>query len=222
MKEIPRGTLHKSIDLGDLELVLYRAYDENTQDEWIKHWNKLYDLRYFASMPDLYKAFKEVKQEQRDYLRQALIASYSKYDKPMIITSTRIRHSPLSLDAEITHNIGSEREKRKRTEVPVYSSEGIIKVLEEPKGLKFLQALFDTEDNAKTILDVFMNIFVKYQHCKISISTMPAIDGKRAMELERVVGFRYDRRECDVLAECYLKAEGQTFPVVEKPGHLKL
>ena len=115
-----------------------RAY--KSQTEWIEFFNK--EKKAMISAPDVYKA--------PDFILRNLRGEPIKY---WLVTSTRICYNPNDLEARIIHDFRSTVVKPldKSVVVPVYSYELIEKVV-KGEGLKFLQVLFGTEDDASKLI----------------------------------------------------------------------
>src|SRR3989338_1746132 len=133
-----------------------------TQDQWIQYFNALKDGRVFASMPDYYQFFKQLKNsiENGDKdVSQAVIQSLRRdFKNRWIDSSTRIQNgiNPAnSLEGKIIHNYGCKDTSlvnEEIKEIPIYSSAGIAEVVQEQKGLEYLRAYFGTNDSAETII----------------------------------------------------------------------
>ena len=135
---------------------------DKTQDQWIQYFNALKDGRVFASMPDYYQFFKQLKNsiENGDKdVSQAVIQSLRRdFKNRWIDSSTRIQNgiNPAnSLEGKIIHNYGCKDTSlvnEEIKEIPVYSSAGIAEVVQEQKGLDFLRTYFGTNDDAEAIV----------------------------------------------------------------------
>lgn len=131
-----------------------------TQDNHIAGFNEL--KKVMAALPDYYAAGKSGD--------DALIASLRKdFSESWIVGSDRIKYDAKSLDAKIIHYFDST--VIKPVEVPVfipdYSNGPILDdVLGTAQGLAYVQALFNTPDNAEEIKKTFFAL-----SGKASIST---------------------------------------------------
>ncbi|PIN80595.1 hypothetical protein COV11_03750 [Candidatus Woesearchaeota archaeon CG10_big_fil_rev_8_21_14_0_10_30_7] len=115
------------------------------QSDFINFFNSV--GRIMVSMPDLYEAGKSASKKTLESLRKDFRESW-------VITSTRIDYEPDSLDATITHYFGSNVVIPNviKVLIPKYSSNfNLNNVLNTDEGLAFLQAFFNTEDDAETI-----------------------------------------------------------------------
>lgn len=166
-------TLHFQIcgDEGDEKLLL----DEKSPswlrknrmpNQWIDYWNKIEDGRVMASAGDLYQAFKLLR-KMHEYgtakqqtqaecylgnLRKDFIWSGTESG---LTCSTRLFYSQTSLDAKIVHHYRCRKPElttETTIEVPVYRDIPIEKIVGEEKGLAYLQALLDTQDDGETII----------------------------------------------------------------------
>ncbi len=151
------------------------------QDWWIDYFNSLNDGRFFASMPDYYHFFKQLKNSietgNDNDTSQAVVQSLRKdFTDKLIVTSTRIQYgiNPRnSLEGRIIHHYGCNNTsliKESIKEIPIYSDAGIAKVVRGQKGLKYLQAYFGTSDNGETIVQLMEFISGKKRN-KINLCT---------------------------------------------------
>ncbi|MBI1969584.1 hypothetical protein HYS48_02725 [Candidatus Woesearchaeota archaeon] len=140
-----------------------------TQEEWVQYWNAVTDGRTFASMPDYYAAFKQLKAmeergtaEEKAWARRMVTSLREDFATPCLSTSTRIKYEPHNLEATIIHHQGDKNKtlvkEFSRVVVPEYTDTrgerrlGIA--VGEPLGLMYLRALFDTEDDGTTMASV--------------------------------------------------------------------
>ena len=151
------------------------------QDQWIQYFNALKDGRVFASMPDYYPFFKQLKNSietgDDNAASQAVIQSLRKdFKDRWIVSSTRIQNgiNPAnSLEGKIIHNYGCKDTSlvnEEIKEIPVYSSAGIAEVVQEQKGLEYLRAYFGTNDSAETIIQL-MGFVSGKERSKIKVWT---------------------------------------------------
>ncbi|MDP4012744.1 MAG: hypothetical protein Q8R00_04025 [Candidatus Nanoarchaeia archaeon] len=112
-----------------------------TQDEWIEFFNE--ERKAMMSGHDVYRAPDSVLQSFREDFR----TNYG------LITNTSISYNPNDLKARIIQDFGSTIVTPKETSlvVPVYRDEQVEKVA-KGEGLKYLQTLFDTEDDASKLI----------------------------------------------------------------------
>jgi len=126
-----------------------------TQDHWIEHWNGVNGERYFASMRDMYDAFKQIKQDPASHKK--LLANLRKdFKENWVVTSTRIFYNADDLGARIVHHYGSGNDSLKTEftlDVPIYRRVDISTALGNQSGIDYLQAFFGTEDNSDTIIE---------------------------------------------------------------------
>lgn len=123
-----------------------------TQKQWIAYFNNLGEQMFSA--PDIYQAGKSASDEVLDSLKKD-------FDESWVVSSTRIKYNPTDLSAHIVHNFGSTIVQPTEADVsiiPVYAPESLTKALQKENGVKYLQALFTTTDNPKTITEVLENI----------------------------------------------------------------
>jgi hypothetical protein len=135
---------------------------KDTQEGFARYFNGL--GKVMASMPDFYKLGKSNSDLLNKYAslgsscRTNLIYDFSPFGGQMI-SSTRIHYEQDSLDAVITHYFGSAVVKPNKIKilVPDYSASDnsayptLKDILKTEKGLKYFQALCNTNDDAKTI-----------------------------------------------------------------------
>ncbi len=156
---------------GDEELLLDKKSPgwlrkNRMPNQWIDYWNKVEDGRVMASAGDLYQAFKllrkmheygTAKQQTQaecylDNLRKDFLWSGTEGG---LTCSTRLFYSQTSLDAKIVHHYRCRKPElttETTIEVPVYRDIPIEKIVGEEKGLAYLQALLDTQDDGETII----------------------------------------------------------------------
>lgn len=122
-----------------------------TQEAWIQYFNELSERRgvptLMISSPDVYRTGQERNPRLIKSLRQDC-------DESWLVTGTRENYEPDTLDARITYDYGNTVVKTtpKKVLVPVYSDTLLDKVLEDQKGVAYLQAKFDTQDNPDEIV----------------------------------------------------------------------
>jgi len=145
-----------------------------TQNGWIDYHNK--ERKATMSASDVYSAPDSILRSLREDCK-----------KSWLVTGTRISYNPADLSAKIIHDFGSTVVKPKETSlvVPVYRDEQVTKAA-EGEGLIYLQTLFDTEDNASSLIGRLERISEK-EAKDIRIWT-PDQDSRREYS-ERAVGF---------------------------------
>jgi hypothetical protein len=125
------------------------------QDQWILFFNRQGKLMISAA--NIYEAGKSASDDVLKSLRDDLISS-------LIVTSTRIGYSLDDLSGRITQNYGStiiHPTFRDVKIIPVYQDTPLLEVLNVRKnrdGLKYLQALFVTNDGPKEITDTLEHL----------------------------------------------------------------
>ncbi len=114
-----------------------------TQVDFIRKFNDI--GRIMISAPDLYGAGKSEDSEILKSLQKDLKESW-------IVTSTRIHYED-GLEGTITHYFGSDviSPHEKRVVIPYYDGKNLGDVLGDEQGLKYLQTLFNTDDNSDNI-----------------------------------------------------------------------
>src|SRR3989344_757165 len=131
-----------------------------TQNPWIDFFNGL--ERIMISAADVYGARKNASSRARHNLRSDLYAS-------LLVTSTRISYDD-DLSGRVTQNYGSKVVKPSQAYVPVipvYNGTPLARALQTEEGVNYLQALFGTSDDSKTI-----------------IKTLERLSGKRAEDIK--------------------------------------
>ena len=127
---------------------------QKTNSEWVEYFNK--KEKQMISAPDLYQAGKTASDE--------LISNLKGNYKDGVISSTVIIYNPIGLGGFILHNPDSKMVKVTGKEVPIIpvydytTNTTLTKVLEQKNGVDYLQALFNTKDNEKTLTGVIENI----------------------------------------------------------------
>lgn len=150
--------------------------------DWITLFNARNEI--MASMSDIYQAGKSNNQALLDSLRKD-------FRESVIVTSTLVKYVGHRQEATIIHNYESKliQSVEYKLVIPVYSLTLLTDVLDTNEGLKYLQALFNTNDNASQIKDTLQ----KLSDCpinKINAWTAPLSD----RPTERFAGFS---QNCD-------------------------
>ncbi len=114
------------------------------QGDHIRRFNDLGKI--MASMPDLYDTGKSASPEVLESLQKD-------FHETWVISSSRIHYEKDSLEAVITHYFNSTvvSPREIKVLVPYYNGVKLDDVLGTEEGLKYLQALFNTNDDAETI-----------------------------------------------------------------------
>ncbi|MEI6614127.1 MAG: hypothetical protein WCL37_04455 [Chrysiogenales bacterium] len=122
----------------------------HTQDEWIGYFNDRNEL--MISMPVLYLAAKSNNLELLDSLKED-------FNDRSFILSTRIYYDK-GKKARIIHNYGSKLVKpdEHKVIIPDFSYVSVKDVLKTKEGLRYLQVLFGTKDNAQQIQETLMRL----------------------------------------------------------------
>jgi len=159
---------NKNSDLGDMVIDLNPAAQGNlkSQDEWITYWNNINNGRIFASMADYYHAFKQLKEKfeqgsiKEKQITQLIINSLGEdFDWPnqnsWLVSSTRIKYRPDREDAQIIHYYNCHNKsviQKHNLIIPEYLGVLVSEVLNDPKGLTYLQTLFGTQDDKEAMM----------------------------------------------------------------------
>lgn len=160
---------------------------KKTQYEWIDYWNGINDGRVMASMGDLYLVFKQLKEKyekssvaDKYKVKQVLNGLRDDLDWPgknnSLMANTRIlyidKNNATILNPQYNYNTQTFQEftKNKTIEVPFFRIAPISQVINDPKGLAYLQTLFDTSDDGETIIQTLEFISGKNKY-DIAIST---------------------------------------------------
>jgi hypothetical protein len=137
---------------------------KRTQNDWFDYWENIDDGRVFASMGDLYCNFKLLKKISEEGKDQALLQRvtdklHDDFDwsgkSNWLTTSTRVNYQSDSLEGSIIHHYrSSQSDLMDKTNllIPEYRGTIITKVVKSGEGLHYLQTLFDTKDDAETIV----------------------------------------------------------------------
>ncbi len=170
------------------------------QEGWMNYWNTIKDGRVFASMPDFYTAFKQLKEfAKRETIKDKIFVDQylntlqndfnSDENGNWLMSGTRIIYRSDD-KATIMHHYG-----RMEVNVNVYD----IKIPHLPginlpgvvsgvrNGLRFLKSLFDTDDDPGTIMEILEFISGKNRN-SITVWAPDPID--RDDKPHRTAGFR--------------------------------
>ena len=165
-----------------------------TQEQWIEYWGNIADGRRFASAADYYNIFKQLK----DADNKTVIDSLRKdFNERWIVTGTRIKYQPDSLNAKIIHNYGSKDESlitETELEIPEYLGVGINGKINDELAKNYLKSLFSTDDDMGEIVSVLEYISDKPKE-KIKLWTPPLESNQyttRKKASERAVFFSSD------------------------------
>ena len=175
----PKGE-NSAADLEGRLIDLNPADDgsNKTQDEWIDYFNGRNEV--IVSMPDIYRAGKSGNRALLDSLRKD-------FEERWIVTSTRVKYEN-NQDARIIHNYGSRlvQPVEHKVVIPEYRPQPLKAVLNTKEGLRYLQALLGTNDNAKEIKDTLHKLS-NYTTSKTNIWSVALSD----RPAERASGFDY-------------------------------
>jgi len=146
----------------DIELTTVpNDINDQPQDYWIEHFNGT--NRGFASAADYYHAAKQIMDEP--YIKRNRLLHKSLCSEVLLqeqrMTSTNISFLKYNLD-ELIHHHGSDiiLPEKKLVRIPVLYDVAIDDILKTNEGFAFLQALFNTNDDATDIkkgLQLFTN-----------------------------------------------------------------
>ena len=156
-----------------------------THEEWIDYWNNIDDGRVFASMPQLYLAFKQLKyilehnprkeKQYAKYVVESLRKDFNWGDRSLLLTSTKTIYLGAIEDSIIIHNYGCKNPsliKKIDVKIPVYNGIPIEYVAKNVKGLNYIQSLFNTEDGLETIMQT-LELISNRKRNNIRIFTTP-------------------------------------------------
>ena len=180
---------------------------KKTQNQHIKYWNKIEDGRVMASMGELYVCFQQLKSnyetgtsEIKEKIDLFLADLRDDFDYPKfknwLISSTRLNYSADDLKAKITQHYNCQNKsliKETELKIPEYRGTKIAQVITEPRGLRYLQTLFDTEDSGDEIIEVLEFVSGKKKK-EIKVWTAAVKHDKyftRSERSERAAGFGY-------------------------------
>ena len=161
--------------------------DEMSQNEWPKYWKQINDGRIMASMGDFYLSFKELKrmkvegaEKEKKIAKGYLRSLKNNFESSWLISSTRLQYNGNNLECKIVHHFDcgdkSFVDEKEAINVPVYRGTLITEVVNNNEGLKYLQTLFNTEDDGETIIQTLEFISGKNRD-EIKVWTA-AIDGQ--------------------------------------------
>ena len=130
-----------------IDPVLADSGSRKAQRSWINYFNKR--RKAMMSAPDVYSS--------RGIVLNSLLHDFNRGE---VVTSTRVCYFQNTLQAKITHDFGSRftEPTENWVNVPVYDNENLEGVVKDKLGLKYLQCLFDTEDDASKIIETLENI----------------------------------------------------------------
>lgn len=149
----------KATSVIDPQPALYGAH--GTQKDWIPYFNE--QGKRMISAPDIYRAVSGPK--------EILESIREDFEKKWIVTSTRLSWNPndfvmkltnpKDVRAKITHNFGSTVVKPTELQViiPAYSNGATLtRALKSQETVAYLQALFQTKDNAGKIAETLEHL----------------------------------------------------------------
>ena len=148
--------------------------NSRTQNQWIEYWNNINDERRFASAPDLYQFFKQLR-TKGDEAKTLVDSLREDFKESWIMTSTRLIYQPNNYNAKIIHNYGNKNPaliKEMDIKVPEYLGVLIADKTNDEDCLTYLKALFDTKDDIEEIISVLEYISDKSRK-KIKLWTPP-------------------------------------------------
>ena len=187
---------------------LYRC-----QEHWIQYFNNINDPRRkkpitMISAPDVYKQG----QEGDSLLTRSLRDSFESW----FITSTRESYEPGTLNARIVHDYGIivVNPVSREVIVPVYNKVPLDKVLQDPQGVAYLQAKFDTQDGSDDIARTLADLSkLRLNH----ITIWTPNQSSRADYQERATSFGLKRNRFRVSVSRVGDTYGQSRAVFLKP-----
>jgi len=138
---------HATSSQGAVDLQPAEDGNTNTQNGWIPYFNNFKNPRKrMISAPDVYRIGQNGSQE-------LIQSARDDFDKSWLVSSTRTNYASDTLDAKITHNYGitAVQPVERKVVVPIYQQTALRDVLKTKEGVDYLQALFDTKDNADKI-----------------------------------------------------------------------
>ncbi len=231
--EIPEAPKPKQPETSLEKKVLLEAFpadkgNKKSQNSWILYWNIVRDGRTFASMPDLYYAFKQLKDyaelgtdaEKRvaekfvASLREDMESNSSKNNFPM--SSTRIIYSGRDIHSTIIHyyNLDKIDHTICQIDAPVSAGKKIPDFsFADRDGYDYLKALFNTRDGLEIIVQTLEFISGKKRN-DIEICT-PTLS-VREKEPEMAAGFVYTAGRFHVLCNEAIGAIGRSRGVAIK------
>ena len=182
------------------------------QGDFIRRFNELNMI--MVSMPDLYEAGKSADDSLIESLRKDLKESW-------IISSTRIQYEKDSLEAAIIHYFNSTviAPNEKKVIIPIYNGTVLDSILPAEHGLAFLQALFNTDDNAEEIKNTLYRLSGKPSN-KTKVWTPD--QNSRKNNPERAAGLYYSDSDLRVSGDYYLDDSGRSRRVLENPAGVAL
>jgi len=186
------------------------ADDTFTQDGWIDYWElpggREHNGRAMMSAGELYGIAKKLRHDvehgpkgEAKKAGKAVKKLIKDFKRGKVIFDTRIEYGINKndpLEARIIHHYKSSDPsltKKTTCSVPIYdkycdvSGEDIKSVLSDSKGVIFLRALFDTEDNIEFIMQN-LEFITRAKRKNLRVSTP---EGNRYKTPERVVSFQY-------------------------------
>ena len=171
-----RESVIKQINNLENVLILDDSAADNgntkTQNQWIEYWNN--DGRRFASAPDLYQVFKQLRTKGNE-ARTMVDSLREDFNKIWIVTSTRLIYQPDNYNAKIIHNYGNKNSSLvKEVDIKVLEYLGVLIAdkTNDEDCLAYLKALFDTKDDTEEIISVLEYISDKSRE-KIKLWTPP-------------------------------------------------
>jgi hypothetical protein len=233
----------KNPDLENRIIQLDNLSAENgskkTQDDWVSYWNNINNFgapirgRIFASMPDYYQAFKQLKEKvehgsskDKQLTKKVVDSLREDFDWPSknnwLISSTRIKYQSNTEDAQIIHHYNCNNKsliQQYDILIPEYLGVLISDVVNDTRGLTYLQTFLGTKDNKNLIMENLEFISNKPRN-EIKIWTPPLINNTyttRTQRPERASGFDYGSGEFHVDGSSSLDNVGRSRGVLVNP-----
>ena len=198
-----RPTEARTIDIQAAD-----AGKENAQDQWTAFFNK--KGQGMMSAPDMYLAGKTDS--------RALLISLQEDFKKGIITSTRVVYDADDFDTRFIHNHGSAVSKPTHGSavVPFQSYVSLSKILETKEGLRYMRALFNTQDSAQDITRALEKLSLRISD-KIVVFTPSQSGRKNGNEVAAHFIYDLDTFTIDLLsAQCDYYGKGIAHGVTKK------
>ncbi len=150
----------------ELEITLSKEAEAGgavgTPSAWIKYWKKITDGRVMASAGDFYRNFKIIRQmyargsgDKKAIAEKYVLGLHKDFASIGLYCNTWLFYRFNSLDALIVQHYKCNQPKLiKETKiiVPVYDELEIAEIAADPIGKRFLQTLFDTDDEPEQII----------------------------------------------------------------------
>lgn len=174
-----------------------------TQEDWITYFNS--ERKKMISAPDVYRILETGDKRLFESIQSSLFHGG-------IVTSTAIVYLPNTLDAVVVHDYKSEVVEPKVTKikVPHHSFRAPLEhFLKMDGSVPFLQVLFDTQADGKTIVNTLSRIGDGMYSKKFNIDTEWRTDREGNNLRPMSVSFRGNSRDVDI--SCYSPMEERAY-----------